>query len=140
MRHNDFNFALAKSEDIDSAQRMADIINERCTWFPFSVLQSKWMAFRLQDGSSDKQLYDTRKDAVRHQTNENQCCFFSFRNAPGGVQTRDIWLYMQFHRHAYSRGARMNDPEAQNGGRDFIMPVERQGVVRQVSKLIIPGR
>lgn len=139
MRHTDFNFALAKSEDIDSARRMSDIINERLVFFPFMELMTKWMAFRLEDGSSDRVIYDTRGDAVRHQSNENLCCYFTFRNCPGGVQMRDTWLFMQFHRHAYQRGARMADVEdRQNGGRDFILPVERMGVANQVSKLILP--
>jgi hypothetical protein len=140
MRHHDFNFALAKAEDIDSAKRMADIINERLTWFPFHELASKWMAFKLENGDSDKQMYDTRRDAVRHQVNENLCCYFTFRNCPGGVQLRDAWLYMQFHRHAYSKGARLADPDNANGGRDFILPITRSGVASQVSKLIVPGR
>lgn len=139
-RHFNFNFALAKREDIDSAQRMADIVNERLTWFPFAVLASKWMAFKLENGDSDKNLYDTRADAVRHQSNENLCCFFSFKNSPGGIEMRDAWLYMQFHRHAYSRGARLSDPGQRDGGRDFALPIERSEVVAQMSKLIVPGR
>ena len=137
-RHHDFNFALAKSEDIDAAQRFADIVNERVTWFPFSVLVNKWMAFKLEDGSSDKVMYDTRRDAVKHQANENLCCYFTFRNCPGGIQTRDAYLYMQFHRHAYSRGARLADPDDRNGGRDFIEPVSRLGVASQAQRLILP--
>jgi hypothetical protein len=138
MRHADFNFALAKAEDIDSAKRMSEVINERLAWFPFLELMTKWMAFRLEDGSSDRIVYDSRAEAVRHQTNENLCCYFAFKNCPGGVQVRDAWLYMQFHRHAYSRGARLADPDDRNGGRDFILPVTRQGVAAQVSKLIVP--
>lgn len=136
MRHYDFNFALAKSEDIDAAQRAADVINERLTWFPFAVLASKWMAFKLQDGNSDKVIYDTRRDAVKHMP--DHACYFTFRNCPGGVQTRDMWLYMQFHRHAYSRGARLTDPDDRNGGKEFILPVTRSGVAAQVSRLYLP--
>lgn len=138
MRHYNFNFALASSESIDAAKRASEIINERLTWFPFTVLSTKWMAFKLEDGSSDKVIYDSRRDAVRHQPNENQACYFTFLNTPGGVQTRDMWLYMQFHRHAYMRGARLADPDDRNGGKEFLLPITRSGVVGQVNRLYLP--
>lgn len=133
-RHHDFNFALASQEEIDSAKRMTDIVNERCTWFPFSVLCTKWMAFRLQDGSSDKQMYDTRRDCVRH--NPDYACYFTFRNTPGGINERDAFLFMQFNRHAFKRGARMSDPD---DNREFITPLSLPQMARQSgSKLILP--
>lgn len=138
MRHQDFDWTFARQEDIDSAKRMCDTINGRIAFIPFMDLRTKWMAFKLQDGSSNGDLYDTRKDAVRF--NPEYCCYFTFLNTPGGATVRDIWLYMQFHRHAYSRGARMADPDDNNGGKDFLLPVTRSGVASQVSKLIIPGR
>ena len=137
-RHRDFNFALAKGEDIDAAKRMAEIVNERLSWFPFSELVNKWMAFKLENGDSDKIMYDSRRECVRHQSQENLCCYFTFRNCPGGVQIRDAYLFMQFNRHAYSRGARMADPDDRNGGRDFIHPISRLHTAAQVNKLILP--
>jgi hypothetical protein len=99
---------------------MADQINGRCRFTPFDQLKNSWMAFRLQDGSTDGTLYDSKTDAVRH-TDETRCAYFCFRNAMGGVTPHDCQLWLDLHRHVYSNGGRLADPDTSHGGPDLIL-------------------
>lgn len=108
----------------DDARRISDRIN---AWLVFHgpwELRTKWAAFRLQDGTCDGNLYDTKLDAVRHVPNENYFAFFCFRNAVGGVNERDmqIWLNMQRYISANSDVVRLAQPEVASGGPDLIIP------------------
>jgi hypothetical protein len=103
---------------------MADQINAVITFYGSWELRTKWMSFRLQDGTGDGALYDTKRDAVRHVSNENYYAFFCFRSAMGGVNAFDMQLFLDMHRHAYEGGNRLADPDDMTGGRDLIMSIK----------------
>lgn len=100
------------------------------------------MAFRLQDGTSDGNLYDTKKDAIRHVGDYKYWAFFCFRNALGGANPKDCQLFLDMHRHAYENNGQLTDPDDIHGGPDTIIPTRQYdaifGRVRP-SRLWTPG-
>jgi hypothetical protein len=96
----------------DAAKRMAGIINGYVTFIPIWELKSKWIAIRLADGGSDGVLYDSRGDAVRHQSDERFCAFVCMASLVQGAKPMDCAIYLAFHRHAYDSGMRLHEPEA----------------------------
>jgi hypothetical protein len=91
---------------------MAEYINIMVIAHPWASICNGWMAFKLVDGSTDGVLYETRKDAIKHQLDERWCCYFFMRAAMGGVKPLDCQLYINMHRQAYDGGMRLAEPEA----------------------------
>ena len=87
-------------------------------------LKDKWLAVNLQDGSTDGTLYDTKREAVRHQLDEFMCAYFCFRNCLGGITPKEAMIWLDWVRKAYDAGFRMPDPDAQHGGKDVFMSVD----------------
>lgn len=78
---------------------MTNQINGIIVFTAWDVLVHGCMAFRLDDGTSDGVLYPDRKTALRYQL--RPACVFYFRNAMGGVNPRDIQLFLDINRLAY---------------------------------------
>lgn len=97
----------------DAARRMSGTINSilafTTDWWG---LRSRWLAFRLQDGSYDGAVYDTREDAIRHQSDPSLCAFFGFRTAMGGANPRDCQIFLNVHRQARESNLQLSEPEA----------------------------
>ena len=109
---------------MESAKRAADIINEIRPSIEWRALKRSWLAIRLSDGSSDRVVYGSKLDAVRHQRNEFHCAYFCFIGAAiGGVSAWDIGKWLQFHREAYRKGFRLPDPDdvRRDGGYQLAM-------------------
>lgn len=110
----------------------------------------RYIAVALSDGSSDGILYDTKRDAVRHQHhNENFYAFMAIQVASVTVCAAESFLYT--HRLVYKAGGRMSDPDHYGGGRQIIPRLQKEDHARQdyalsmrglvkPSNLIIPGR
>jgi hypothetical protein len=84
----------------DAARRMSDIINLTITFNGVWEIKDKWMAFRLSDGSTDGALYDTRQDAINHQSNPQWCAYQSFRNLLSGAKPLDCQIFLDVNRQA----------------------------------------
>lgn len=123
----------------DAAKRCADIINAYATFVPFEHRVRCWVAIRLSDGGSDGTLYESRRDAVRHQSDEKLCAYFTYRNSPHGMKPKDAQLWLDYHRAAYDAGFRLPDPDHQTGGPDLIMPLPWEQFALQRRRLIGPG-
>lgn len=110
----------------DAGKRAADIINSYYSYVEWDDLKHKFVAISLADGSSDGTLYDSKKDAVRHQSFEQQYAYVGFRNlGPSGASPRDLSVYLQVCRKAYNAGMRLVDPEDQYGGFDVAVSSAR---------------
>lgn len=105
----------------DAAKRASDNINAYITFVPWDELKHKWMAIRLSDGGYDGTLYDSKRDAVRHQSNEFQCAYVAFKNLMQGARPAEMELFLKFNRDAYDAGFRLPDPDARNGGPEVLM-------------------
>lgn len=97
---------------------MSDALNMYRVNMPWEMVRDKWMAFKLSDGTSDGVLYDSKRDAVRHQFNEFMCCYIAFVNLMGGATAQGCAVFLNFTRDAYDAGFRLPDPDDVNGGRD----------------------
>lgn len=103
----------------------------------------RWFAVRLDDGSSDHVLYDSKHDAIRHQHgNEQQYAYI--RVGPHSMTECDAEMFLATHRKMYDKGLRMVDPGSRNGGREVIkrLTVEDQRSLTRgiVTGLILPNR
>ena len=105
----------------DAAKRASDIVNSYRLFVPWDELRTKWLAIRLSDGGYDGTLYDSKRDAVRHQLDEFLCAYVCFKNLVGGSTPREMELFLKFNRDAYDAGFRLPDPDSQFGGREVLM-------------------
>lgn len=127
----------------DSAKRALDVIRGMVTFTSWDtrVRDTPYVALRLSDGGSDGVMYQTKRDAVRHQLHETLCAYFSFRNAPNGFSSvRDAAVFLAWNRAAYDAGMRMPDPDDAAGGQDLAMPTGNEQLFRQLRGLIGVGR
>jgi hypothetical protein len=121
---------------IDRAKRLSDIVNSLVLIYPLEVLTRSWIAVRLSDGGTDGTLYDTRRDAVRHQAHETQCAYIQLTAVMGGIQLQEAYTYLKFQEYVYDNpNFRMTDPEAPNGGMDMQIPLTNEDVRSQIRRL-----
>lgn len=128
----------ATDEEIDSAKRLSNYINNVCVFQPLDVVLNSWIAVRLSDGSTDGVLYDSRRDAVRHQPYEKQCAYLSLRAAPGGMDIQGAYAILKIHRDAYNNpnyNISFIDPEHPTGGTDLTMPIAMEDVKSTIRRL-----
>jgi len=121
---------------IDRAKRLSEIVNSLVLIHPLEVLTRSWIAVRLSDGGTDGVLYDTRRDAVRHQAHEQQCAYIQLTAVMGGMAVQEAYVYLKFQEHVYDNPRfRMTDPEAPNGGVDMQIPLTYEDVHSQIKRL-----
>ena len=102
----------------DSARRMSDAINLHWAIHQWGAV-GKWVAFRLSDGGSDGVLYDTKRDAIRHQLHEMQCAYV--RIIRDQMSVCEAHTFLEVSRRAYDAGFRLTDPDARTGGRNLLL-------------------
>jgi hypothetical protein len=98
----------------DAGRRMSDAINAMVTFKGWDELQNGYMAFRLDDGSTTGELYDTYEDALKH-TDERRHAYFCFRQAMGGGNPRDCQIFLNMARFAVDSGVPRRHPETGRG-------------------------
>lgn len=103
-----------------AAHRASDIVNQAIT----DGHAGKWVALRLDDGGSDGQVYDRRKECVRHQgANSGRRAYTKVPYDSMPVAEAASWL-------AYNRmvieklGGQLPDPE-----RDQVVLPERRELI-----------
>jgi hypothetical protein len=122
-----------RTELLACGQRASDHINELIAHKDWDEIRRKWLAFRLLDGQWDGVLYDSKRDAVKHQHNEMLCAYVLINGiGPGGTSPRQMAIYFKFNRDLYRRGFRMPDPDAVHGGYDVAMSASRFDQYKQV--------
>lgn len=110
-------------EFMDAGRRASDIINGLITAHPWDDIKDKFVAIHIADGSSDGNIYDTKADAVRHQTHEQQYAYVAFCNLVGGATPKEMAIFLKFNRDAYLAGMRLIDPDNQkNPVNDLLIP------------------
>lgn len=86
--------------------------------------QGRWVAIRLSDGGSDGVAYDRKRDAIRHQLHEMQCCYLVVPLI--GMQLREAQVYLDLYRHLYEKGVRLSDPD----GPELMVPIREENIRR----------
>jgi hypothetical protein len=111
-------------ELVEAGKRVSDTLNQKLHDYGWWEIKRKFMAFRLQDGTTDGVLYDTKRDAVRGQSNEFHCAYIRFVGLAQGAQPRECAVFLKYNRDLYDKGFRMPDPDDVAGGRDIIMTAQ----------------
>jgi hypothetical protein len=114
----------------DPAKRAADIINGFIHFVPWDELKNKFLAIRLSDGGSDGTLYDSKLDAVRHQSDEKLCAYVAFRNCAAGTNAIEMERFLKWNRDAYDAGMRLPDPDHRTGGPEAFPTVQQYDSLR----------
>lgn len=95
----------------DAAKRFSDGINAMITFHKAWEIRYCYIAVKLEDGSVDSTIYDTRADAIHHQSDERLYCYFPIGNFLSGLTRTDAQLILDIQRHAYDSGIRITDEE-----------------------------
>lgn len=108
--HGTTRWTMAETfmEAADSARRASDAVNFHLLAIGHAAI-GKWVAIRLQDGSSDGVLYDKRAEAIKHQLHETTCAYVCI--PPNGMPPEDAMVYLREMRRLYDRGYRLADPD-----------------------------
>ena len=88
---------------------MSGIVNVTVLCHAWEELKGGWLAIKLEDGSSDGILYDTREDAVRHQLHQTLCAYLCMGQCKSGMNPTDAQLFLNVHRQIYDSGGRFDD-------------------------------
>ena len=100
------------AELAEYGKRMWDIINQTLTDNGPWAMRKMWMAFKLEDGSSDRTIYESLQLAKRY-TDEWKYCYYCFDVALGGISARDCEIFLDFHRQARDVNMAQRDPGTQ---------------------------
>lgn len=111
----------------DAAKRMSDAVNLAS----MAGSEGKWMSFRLQTGTTDHALYDSRVDAASHMSFPEHFCYLKV--PPGGMQPRECQAYLDYFRGIYEMGGRFDRDPAFNMP---LMPLTKADAIRQMNVLI----
>ena len=92
----------ATEEEQTAVQHLCDAVNLHIT-AQGAEAYGKYVAIRLADGKSpDGVLYDTRRDAARH--NRSDPWSFYVKVNPGGIQKNEAWVVLAYARKAKQAG------------------------------------
>lgn len=105
----------------------------------------KFIAIRLADGGSDLVLYDSYRDAVRHQKHAEQWRAY-IRIVPHAMTLCAAESFLRVHRLFFERGWRLPDAGDASGGRTPILLEARESqdaLIRALERndwIRLPGR
>ncbi len=116
----------------DAAKRASDEVNLHLAALGFEAFR-KWVAVRLADGGSDKSLYGTKREAIRHQSDEQLCAYVCV--PPTRMSVCSAEAFLGFTRKAYNAGFRLTDPDSTTGGPDVIRRLTTKDQAAQASAL-----
>lgn len=92
-------------ELLDAAARMRDAINLHVVAGALGARERRlcWVAIRLEDGRSDGNLYESRKDAVLHTQNKSRGWFYALVGVDS-MGERESVIVLQQARQAFAKG------------------------------------
>jgi hypothetical protein len=95
----------SETQTLDIGRRAHDVISLHV----IGGNVGKWVALRLEDGSSDGIPYDTRREAIEHQLHEQLCCYVKV--PLDGMPANDALRFILINRALYAQGYRLADPD-----------------------------
>lgn len=122
----------ARTELADAAARISDEFAMHRTADPYGSV-GKWLAFRLEDGSSDHTLYDSRPAAVRHCPDYRHWLFIQV--GPWTCTPTEAAALLTANRKLVAAGYKSSDGTDSLGGRDIIKRSTARDQYRQLRAL-----
>jgi hypothetical protein len=122
----------------DAAKRMADGINQCYADHGINAVNF-WKAIRLTDGSVDRSNYETKRDAIQHQSDEFTSAYIKL-TFQLFIPVCEAEMMLKFYRAAYDAGHRLIDPDAKTGGRSHILPRTMADMNRAIAGLTVASR
>lgn len=116
---------------------MAEILNNVRMSHDWDDIKHAWMAFALEDGSSDGTVYDSRADAIRVNRNRSRKLFYvALRTIMHGITAHEATQILALTRVQSERG-RYNPRE---DSQDPITPLTREDYAAELvsTKLGVP--
>jgi hypothetical protein len=139
MRHQGYCRTLNHS---DAAKRITDTYVLHRLADPIGNT-GKWFAVALEDGSSDKTVYDTKQEAITHQ-HHNEGYYFFIQIVPGQMNECDAELMLSGARKMRKARNALMDRDHPKGGLEPINRLSAEDQMAQLrgvpTNLIIPGR
>jgi hypothetical protein len=117
----------------DAAKRVSDVSVMHWAALEWESVH-KWMAWRLDTGISDNNLYVSKSEAIRAQKGD-EFLYMYLPQHPGGMHVCEAEIMLTLHRKAYDNGFRLVDPDSKNGGRGIIPRISTADVSDQVRAL-----
>jgi len=99
----------------------------------------RWIAISLADGSTDHQLYDTKREAVRHQ-HHNEKNFAFVQIQPQSMPVCDAEAMLSIHRKMAEAGVTLIDRDSPTGGKEPIRRLAREDMKNQLRSIRNGGR
>lgn len=96
----------------DAAKRFSDGVNGILSFHKIIEISRQWLVIGLQDGSVDSSLFDSREDAIRHQSDESRYFYMPVGNFAQGLSLQDAEIILMFQRDAYDAGLRVTDAQS----------------------------
>jgi hypothetical protein len=122
---------------VTAGRRIADTINNACLIHEFDEVVRSFMAFSLDDGSSDNVLYPSVREARKHQKGDyNHYVYFSLREAPGGITEKAAFHVLLYARAARDAGMRMPDPDSTYGDHAPVTPLCEENRSEHISEFL----
>ena len=124
----------------DAAKRLSDEYNTHRVAAPYESI-GKWIAVRLSDGNCDHVLYDSKRDAIRHQHHNEQ--YYHFQPIrPSTMDVCSAAVMIKTARSLYDKGFRLPDPDDIKGGKDLITRASAEDQIAlsngRVQNVILP--
>lgn len=122
----------------DAAKRISDTYNLHRIGQPIDSI-GKWFAAKLNDGTSDDVLYDSKLDAVTHQRH-NELYYAYFQIIPRNMEPREAEGLLRVYRQASKLNIRLADRDHPGGGMDIIKRSTQEDQYNQIAALFGKGR
>lgn len=117
----------------DHARRMADTTLLAWTVYGWDGYVGQWMAFRLEDGSSDSVMYPSKMDAMLHCVNHYRYLFTKMH--PGAISVCEAEILLTLHRRARDRDIATPQLDLPLGGPDLIPRIGYDKIRNQLRAL-----
>lgn len=115
---------------VDAGKRMSEIVGNVVTWAEWDEIVASWMAFKLEDGDSDRVLYPTRREAILHQPRPEHCFYLKLAECRAGLSPRDATILISVFRIQRDRGRYHPDLDM-----DMVTPLTREGLVQPIARV-----
>lgn len=114
----------------DDVKRLAHSVNLHV----FAGNTGQWAAYKLQDCTTNNDVYPDRKTAVRILFPYQDQYFYVWL-APSGISLEEAEIYLNYNRALYEQGWRMPDPGDLDADTIPTMPNTKEDAKRQLRLL-----